>query len=108
MTDTDDSTYGVDHYRYHHGQRMRVGRTRTFRRAEYQASHAFRLQVEEYVREEQKHGTLEMDEDYREGTLVQVTVRLQMTPTPAPSFADDTRPIGDYHPRGRGYPHGRP
>ena len=37
MTDTDDRTYGVDHYRYHHGQRMRVGRTRTFRRAEYQA-----------------------------------------------------------------------
>lgn len=75
--------YGHDHYVYVAGHRVLVGITRTLRPGAGESGAAFRRRVDDMARTlGARGGVLTVDEDLRDGILVQVWVRLHLTPLP--------------------------
>ena len=85
--------FGLDHYGYVDGQRMRVGATRTLRPQDGESGAAFRRRVDLLAQQLLACGTLELDEEIRSGVVVQATLRLRIPPEPAP-IVDDQRRAG--------------
>jgi hypothetical protein len=103
MDTTTRAAFGHDHYLYIGDERLQVGMTRTLRPVAGESSAAFRQRVAEAVHAlRATEGTLALDEELRDGVLVQVTLRLQVPPTLA--GADDPCPVGpprSHRPRGQ-------
>lgn len=98
--------FGHNHYMYHQGQRMQVGITRTIRPTAGESPPAFRQRIANLVQALlATGGILAVDEELRDGVLVQVIIRLQLPPTPAPPIEHDPSPVSTVRPSG---PRGKP
>ena len=103
MDTTTQAAFGHDHYLYIGDERLRVGVTRTLRPVAGESRAAFRQRVADAVQAlRATEGTLALDEELRDGVLVQVTLRLQVPPTLAPPIACDPTPVGTGRPLGPG------
>lgn len=80
----DADAYGRDSYILVAGQRVLIGQTRTLRPAVGEASAAFQRRVADLIQAviaRAPEGVLTIDEDVRDGKLVQVCVEVTL-PTP--------------------------
>lgn len=103
MDTTTQAAFGHDHYLYIGDERLRVGVTRTLRPVAGESRAAFRQRVAEVIQTLQATaGTLALDEELRNGVVVQVTIRLHIPPALAAPIAHDPSSVGTGRPLGPG------